>query len=409
MIVAGLCGVIVDECFPLGLLWDVISNEVGVLKVANPDTVDDKCGLGCDILFVPSENELVSELTVWYAVGLVAMGEEEVSERVEFSGENGDVGEVDVKLYKGLDTVVVEVAIREDASVLPKELIGLVQVDEFKFVISVEDANGDPPDENLGNLVDDDVSKVVLDTLMVDGAIEGVKEAVSELDVPMRVIIFREGVKVDGEKVDDCVPLAVPAGEEVVILELSCVTVEEMGIDGNGLAGLDGALEMGVMELFLLVVTTTLVEGADIFVIKDVDLVADGEELLTKVRVAILSEVDEVEVIDADGIRAVDVFTYLVDVTKLEDEIVPIDEFLGVDAVGFDILVYPLGTGLLLEGKCVVDNDDTGLDEFAKVVVEGPIEEDNLMVPVENVDDFVADDMALLDVSLEEACEVVDQ
>ena len=337
------------------------------------------------------------------------MDEEEVSERVEFSGENGDVGEVDVKLYKGLDTVVVEVAIREDASVLPKELIGLVQVDEFKVVISVEDANGDPPDENLGNLVDDDVSKVVLDTLMVDGAIEGVKEAVSELDVPMRVIIFREGVKVDGEKVDDCVPLAVPAGEEVVILELSCVTVEEMGIDGNGFAGLDGALEMGVMELFLLVVTTTLVEGADIFVIKDVDLVADGEELLTKVRVAILSEVDEVEVIDADGIRAVDVFTYLVDVTKLEDEIVPIDEFLGVDAVGFDILVYPLGTGLLLEGKCVVDNDDTGLDEFAKVVVEGPIEEDNLMVPVENVDDFVADDMALLDVSLEEACEVVDQ
>ena len=337
------------------------------------------------------------------------MDEEEVSERVEFSGENGDVGEVDVKLYKGLDTVVVEVAIREDASVLPKELIGLVQVDEFKVVISVEDANGDPPDENLGNLVDDDVSKVVLDTLMVDGAIEGVKEAVSELDVPMRVIIFREGVKVDGEKVADCVPLAEPAGEEVVLLELSCVTVEEMGIDGNGFAGLDGALEMGVMELFLLVVTTTLVEGADIFVIKDVDLVADGEELLTKVRVAILSEVYEVEVIDADGIRAVDVFTYLVDVTKLEDEIVPIDEFLGVDAVGFDILVYPLGTGLLLEGKCVVDNDDTGLDEFAKVVVEGPIEENNLMDPVENVDDFVADDMALLDVSLEEACEVVDQ
>ena len=42
MIVAGLCGVIVDECSPLGLLWDLICNEVGVLKVANPDTVDDK-------------------------------------------------------------------------------------------------------------------------------------------------------------------------------------------------------------------------------------------------------------------------------------------------------------------------------------------------------------------------------
>ena len=42
MIVAGLCGVIVDECFPLGLLWDVISNEVGVLKVVSPDTLGDK-------------------------------------------------------------------------------------------------------------------------------------------------------------------------------------------------------------------------------------------------------------------------------------------------------------------------------------------------------------------------------
>ena len=42
MIVAGLCGVIVDECFSLGLLWDVISNEVGVLKVANTDTVADE-------------------------------------------------------------------------------------------------------------------------------------------------------------------------------------------------------------------------------------------------------------------------------------------------------------------------------------------------------------------------------
>ena len=42
MIVAGLCVVIVDEGFPLGLLWDVISNEVVVLKVVNPDTAVDK-------------------------------------------------------------------------------------------------------------------------------------------------------------------------------------------------------------------------------------------------------------------------------------------------------------------------------------------------------------------------------
>ena len=33
---------IVDECFTLELLWDVISDEVEVLKIANPDTVDDR-------------------------------------------------------------------------------------------------------------------------------------------------------------------------------------------------------------------------------------------------------------------------------------------------------------------------------------------------------------------------------
>ena len=123
----------------------------------------------------------------------------------------------------------------------------------------------------------------------------------------------------------------------------------------------------------------------------------------------ILSEVFGIEVIDADGIRAVDVFTYLVDVTKLEDEIVPIDEFLGVDAVGFDILVYPLGTGLLLEVISVVENNDTELGEFPKVVEEGNIERDVFMVPVEDADDFGAELMTLLGVVVEEVLELVDQ
>ena len=39
---------------------------------------------------------------------------------------------------------------------------------------------GEPMDENLVLIVVDEVSKVVLETLMVDGTMEGVKEAALE-------------------------------------------------------------------------------------------------------------------------------------------------------------------------------------------------------------------------------------
>ena len=106
---------------------------------------------------------------------------------------------------------------------------------------------------------------------------------------------------------------------------------------------------------------------------------------------------------------AVEVFANLVDVTEVEDEVVSIDEALEVDAVAFDILVDPLGTGLLLEVISVVENNDTELDEFPKVVEEGNIERDVFMVPVDDADDFGAELMTLLGVVVEEVSELVDQ
>ena len=110
---------------------------------------------------------------VWYVVV-------PETENVEFTGEIGDVVEAVVKLCSGVDTFVVEVTINEDVSVLPEELIRLLEVDDLNSVISVEEVIGEPMDENLVLIVVDEVSKVVLETLMVDGTIEGVKEAALE-------------------------------------------------------------------------------------------------------------------------------------------------------------------------------------------------------------------------------------
>ena len=164
---------IVDEGLSLGPLLDAVSNEVGELEVVDPETVVDDWGLDPDILFVLSEEGLVSELMVWYVVV-------PETENVEFTGEIGDVVEAVVKLCSGVDTFVVEVTINEDVSVLPEELIILLEVDDLNSVISVEEVIGEPMDENLVLIVVDEVSKVVLETLMVDGTIEGVKEAALE-------------------------------------------------------------------------------------------------------------------------------------------------------------------------------------------------------------------------------------
>ena len=91
--------------------------------------------------------------------------------------------------------------------------------------------------------------------------------------------------------------IAVSVGRDVGILHLSCVTVEEVGIDGNGLVCVFGAVEMGAIELFVLLLTATFVDGAGVVVTKNVDLIAEGEELLNNLGVAMLSEVAKVEIV----------------------------------------------------------------------------------------------------------------
>ena len=64
-----------------------------------------------------------------------------------------------------------------------------------------------------------------------------------------------------------------------------------MRIDVNGLVGVVEEADMGVIELVIVVVTTISVDRVDAVVINDVELVADGEKLLTEGCVTILSEV----------------------------------------------------------------------------------------------------------------------
>ena len=101
-------------------------------------------------------------------------------ENVEFRWEIGDVVEAVVKLCSGVDTFSLEVTINEDVSVIPEELLRLLEVDDLNSIISVEGVDGEAMDEIPDLIVDDEVSKIVLEALMVDGTIEGVKEAAFE-------------------------------------------------------------------------------------------------------------------------------------------------------------------------------------------------------------------------------------
>ena len=64
-----------------------------------------------------------------------------------------------------------------------------------------------------------------------------------------------------------------------------------MRIDVNGLVDVVEEAKLGVIELGIVVVTTISVDRVDAVVINDVELVADGEKLLTEGCVTILSEV----------------------------------------------------------------------------------------------------------------------
>ena len=81
-------------------------------------------------------------------------------------------------------------------------------------------------DEGVLIIVDGDVTKVVLETLMVDEEIEGVMEGVFEGIVTESVVDFLEVVNEDGIFVDVVVSIAVEGDKEEGMMDSFCVVVE---------------------------------------------------------------------------------------------------------------------------------------------------------------------------------------
>ena len=81
-------------------------------------------------------------------------------------------------------------------------------------------------DEGVLIIVDGDVTKVVLETLMVDEEIEGEMEGVFEGVVPDSVVDFLEVVSEDGIIVDVVVSIAVEGDKEEGMMDSFCVVVE---------------------------------------------------------------------------------------------------------------------------------------------------------------------------------------
>ena len=81
-------------------------------------------------------------------------------------------------------------------------------------------------DEGVLIIVDGDVIKVVLETLMVDEEIEGVMEGVFEGIVTESVVDFLEVVSEDGIFVDVVVSIAVEGDKEEGMMDSFCVVVE---------------------------------------------------------------------------------------------------------------------------------------------------------------------------------------
>ena len=81
-------------------------------------------------------------------------------------------------------------------------------------------------EEDVLIIVDGDVTKVVLETLMVDEEIEGVMEGVFERVVLEYVVDFLEVVSEDGIFVDVVVSIAVEGDKEEGMMDSFCVVVE---------------------------------------------------------------------------------------------------------------------------------------------------------------------------------------
>ena len=81
-------------------------------------------------------------------------------------------------------------------------------------------------DEGVLIIVDGDVTKVELETLMVDEVIEEVMKGVFEGVVPESVVDFLEVVSEDGIFVDVVVSIAVEGDKEEGMIDSFCVVVE---------------------------------------------------------------------------------------------------------------------------------------------------------------------------------------
>ena len=151
----------------------------------------------------------------------------------------------------------------------------------------------DAMDEGVLIIVDGDVTKVELETLMVDEVIEEVIKGVFEGVVPDSVVDFLEVVSEDGIIVDVIVFVAVEGTKEDGIFDPFCVVVEEIEIDDNELTRVVETVKSGVVETCFVIVTTVPVSVLDVSLMRDVGLEAVGEVLVTEVGVELILEVDK--------------------------------------------------------------------------------------------------------------------
>ena len=163
-------------------------------------------------------------------------------------------------------------------------------------------------DEGVLIIVDGDVTKVVLETLMVDEEIEGVMEGVFEGVVLEYVVDFLEVVSEDGIFVDVVVSIAVKGDEEEGMIDSQCVVVEEIDIVDDEVTRVVEIVKSGGVETCFVIVTTETVSVLDVSLMRDVGLDAVGEVLVKAVEVEPISEVDELGIVEAVGI---DVFNEL--------------------------------------------------------------------------------------------------
>ena len=163
----------------------------------------------------------------------------------------------------------------------------------------------DAMDEGVLIIVDGDVTKVELETLMVGEVIEEVMKGVFEGVVPDSVVDFLEVVSEDGIIVDVIVFVAVEGTKEDGIFDPFCVVVEEIEIDDIELTGVVVSVKSDVVETCFGIVTTLPVSLLDVSLKNDIGLDAVDEVLVKAVGVEPILDADEKGIIEVDDIEVV--------------------------------------------------------------------------------------------------------